>query len=123
MMKARRFKFLTSLLFAVFAIFQYNDIDPWLWIFIYGGISSLCSVSAFRKIPMSLLSLSILGILIYTVILVPEIISWINEGMPSITESMKAEDPYIEYAREFFGLVISLLVLLGLLKTNHKVNK
>ena len=120
MMKARRSKFLASLLFAVFAIFQYNDIDPWVWIFIYGGISILCFVSAFRKIPRSLLSFSILGILIYTVILVPEIISWIEVGTPSITESMKAKDPYIEYAREFFGLVISLIALVGIWRTNQK---
>lgn len=120
MMKARRSKFLASLLFAVFAIFQYNDIDPWLWIFIYGGVSIMSLASAIREVPYILLYLSVLGVLFYAIILVPEIISWTKAGMPSITESMKAKDPYIEYAREFFGLVISLIALVGIWRTNQK---
>ncbi|MEL6122551.1 MAG: transmembrane 220 family protein, partial [Bacteroidota bacterium] len=38
---------------------------------------------------------------------IPSIREWFGDGMPSITSSMKAESPYIELVREFFGLLIS----------------
>jgi len=36
----------------------------------------------------------------------PELMDWLNEGMPSITGSMQAESPFIEFVREFFGLAL-----------------
>jgi hypothetical protein len=42
---------------------------------------------------------------------IPDIIDWINGGMDNIAGSMKAEEPHIELAREFFGIVICLSVI------------
>ena len=42
----------------------------------------------------------------------PDILDWINKGLPSITGSMKAESPFIEFVREFFGLLLCLLTCL-----------
>ena len=41
----------------------------------------------------------------------PEVISWIQNGTPSIASSMQAELPFIEFIREFFGLGICALAL------------
>ena len=40
------------------------------------------------------------------------LVDWVKKGMPSITGSMKAESPHVEYLREFLGLFIILLALL-----------
>lgn len=106
-----------ALLFSVFALTQFNDPDPLLWISIYGTMAVLMIVSIFKKVPKLVLGI-IAGILIvYLLVLVPEIISWINKGMPSIVETMSAEEPHIEYAREFFGVVICLAGLWFLRRT------
>lgn len=47
--------------------------------------------------------------------LLPGALDWIQDGMPSIVESMKASSPYIELVREFLGLGIALLVILLML--------
>lgn len=105
---SKGFRVFLALLFSVFAFTQFNDPDPLLWISIYGTMAVLMIVSIFKRVPQLVLGI-IAGILIvYLVVLVPEIISWINKGMPSIVESMSAEEPHIEYAREFFGVVICL---------------
>jgi hypothetical protein len=36
---------------------------------------------------------------------------WITSGTPSIIEEMKATTPYIETAREFFGLILCIIAL------------
>ena len=42
----------------------------------------------------------------------PEFLMWVNLGMPDITGEMKATSPYIESAREFFGLVLCIIVFI-----------
>lgn len=118
-MKSKYIKLVLGLLFLLFAWFQRNDPDPALWIAIYGVLAVLCFVGAFQKIHKYILFVFGGFLLIYTVILVPEIIHWISKGMPSIVEEMKAEEPHIEYTREFFGLVISILSLWFLYKKNE----
>jgi len=41
----------------------------------------------------------------------PDFITWLNTGMASITDSMKAASPYIELVREFLGLVLVFFTL------------
>jgi hypothetical protein len=41
---------------------------------------------------------------------VPDIFQWINDGMPSVMGSMKAESLYIELVREGGGLLMSLIL-------------
>jgi len=49
---------------------------------------------------------------IWLVTYFPSFINWIQDDMPSITGSMKAETPYIEHVREFGGLFISFITTL-----------
>lgn len=96
--------------FLVFAWFNLNDNDSWLWVPIYMAASILCGVAVFGMYyPMGYLSL-IAFYLIYALILFfakDGVRDWITKySTPSITESMQAKKPYIEKTREFFGLLI-----------------
>ena len=117
-MKHRNIKIVLGLLFVLFAWFQRNDPDPILWGLIYIAVAFMCFVNAFNKLPKVLYYISIAGLTIYLIALLPELINWISMGMPSIVSEMKAEEPHIEYTREFGGLLISIFSVLYLWKKN-----
>jgi hypothetical protein len=48
---------------------------------------------------------------IWIATLLPEFINWLQMGMPNIAESMKTEEPHIEYTREFLGLALCITAL------------
>lgn len=96
--------------FLVFAWFNLNDSDSWLWVPIYMAASILCGLAGFGMYyPMAYLFL-IAFYLVYAVILFfakDGVRDWIIKyKQPSLTESMQATKPYIEKTREFFGLLI-----------------
>ena len=109
------FNIVCCLLFIVFAALQYNDPDPWLWIAIYGYTAFLCFQAARGKyFPRAYL----LGMIVYSGYAVYKIfdqnglLDWIRlHEAESIAATMKAERPWIEESREFFGLLILILVL------------
>ena len=100
-----------TILFFLFAIIQFNDPDPWLWVAIYGLVGVISAGTIFNKyFKISIyvgIAICILGI----GILFPELINWVRMGTPNIAETMKTDRPYIEFVREFFGLIISLIAL------------
>jgi Transmembrane family 220, helix len=99
-------------MFLLFWAVQYNDPDPYLWMPIYAFVAWVCGLAAMKRYNKSLIMIG-LGILtIYTLTYIPAVIDWVNRGMPSLVETMKAEKLYIELAREFGGLVICDLALL-----------
>jgi hypothetical protein len=95
---------------------QYNDPDWYIWIPAY------LSVAVIFLLPQKINSLypKILGIafFIWMCAYIPDFIKWINNGLPSITGSMKAENPEIEFMREFFGIIICLISISFFLKNN-----
>lgn len=101
-----------TILFLLFAVAQWNDPDPGLWIAIYGGIaliSGYAILGKYNKIVIYLaLAICVLGLGVYF----PNLINWVKMGTPNIAESMKAEKDYIEFVREFFGLLIALMVMI-----------
>ncbi|MCC6726866.1 MAG: transmembrane 220 family protein [Saprospiraceae bacterium] len=98
-------------MFALFAAVQYNDPDPWRWALMYGFVAFVCAFSAVGKRNLYVLWAG-LGIgLGWAILLVPEFINWMKMGSPNIAGQMKAETPYIEFTREFLGLVLCLLAL------------
>ena len=100
-----------ALLFILFAYFQLNDPDPWLWITIYLVVAGICAFAAFGKSNRWVIIIGIAGLTIYWAMLLPDFIAWLGEGMPTITGSMKAASPHIELVREFLGLLILMGVL------------
>ncbi len=101
-----------AILFVSFAIVQYNDPDPWLWITLYLFIGAISAFAAFGKYSRPILIGGILICIVGILILVPEFVHWIQTGAESIVESMKTEKPHIEFVREFLGLFICLITLL-----------
>lgn len=109
------FNLVFAILFAVFAVLQYNDPDPILWIPIYLYAAVLCWF-AFRgryyTVPM------FIGIAVYVLYAIylfftdDGVVDWVNKyNAESLTQSMKAASPWIEDTREFFGLCILIFVM------------
>ncbi len=112
----RIFNLIFFVFFVAFAALQYNDPDPYIWIPIYGYGAILCGL-AFRNkyYPYAYL----LGIIIYSAyagfkLFEPDgVWDWFTKyNAPNIADSMKATKPWIEETREFFGLVILIVVFL-----------
>ena len=109
------FNILFFLLFIFSAVLQYNDPDPYIWIPIYLYGALLCWF-AFRNkyYPKAYL----VGIIIYAVYAIGlffwknGVLEWATEhNAEDIAATMKAEKPWIEETREFFGLLLLIIVL------------
>ena len=103
---------LLSLAFLLFAYFNLNDGDGFLWVAIYLAASVVCGLGAVRKYYPAVTLTLVLAYLGYALILYfskDGVHDWLfTYNRPSITESMQATKPYIEKTREFFGLLIAI---------------
>ncbi|MEO6758696.1 MAG: transmembrane 220 family protein [Saprospiraceae bacterium] len=96
-----------SLLFLLFAAFQYNDPDPIQWMLLYGGVAAHFALAAAGRMNRPAVWLWLIVALVWAADLLPDFLQWVRMGEPSIVASMQAETPYVEIAREFFGLLIA----------------
>jgi len=110
------FNILFCILFLISAGLQYNDPDPYIWIpiYLYGAI--LCWL-AFRGkyYPKAYLAGIIIfaGYALYFFFTENGVLDWIQKhNAENIAATMKASTPWIEETREFFGLLILIIVLL-----------
>ena len=120
------FNIFFSVVFILFAVVQYNDPDPFLWVPIYLYPALLCFLKFIQKPIPSLAYWA--GFLVFGVYAIYKmfdtngIIDWVQfHNASNIVSTMKAEKPWIEESREFFGLVI-ILIVLGInyiKKSNH----
>ncbi len=96
--------------FAAFAYVNLNDKDSWLWVTIYMVASVCCGLVVFGKFYPVVYLVAIGFYLIYAIILFfarDGVRDWITKyKSESLVQSMQATKPYIEKAREFFGLLI-----------------
>ena len=110
------FNIFFSVVFTLFAVVQYNDPDPYLWVPIYLYPALLCFLKFIQK-PIPTLAywagFLVFGVYaIYKMFDTNGIIDWVQfHNASNIASTMKAEKPWIEESREFFGLVIILIVL------------
>jgi asparagine N-glycosylation enzyme membrane subunit Stt3 len=112
--------FVISGLFLLFAIVQWNDPDPLIWMIFYGVMSLIYILLALGKKFAFYLSVLMLTVsVVYMGFILPEIIKWIKDGMPSIVQSMKATIPTIEYTREFLGLLLCIIACVWVIRV-HK---
>lgn len=117
-----------ALLFAAFAFLQRNDIDPeiyhrssgldaTLWFLFYSLIAALFLVAIFCRIPRWLLIIAAIACLVEMGTTLPGL--WENivgeSAFTMTAASMSAEDPRVELSREFFGALIALGGVVGLL--------
>ena len=115
------FNLILAALFTVFAIVQYNDPDPWLWIAIYLFMAVISGMAAFGKYQKMVIGLGLGFCLGYLVLLLPDFVDWLTSGAESIIGSMKAEKPHIELTREFLGLVFCLVTLFFHLRKSYQI--
>jgi hypothetical protein len=106
--------------FILFAYVNLNDGDSWLWVPIYLIAAAFCGLAAFDHYFPQLYLAAVSFYLIYAIVLFfskDGVKDWIKVyGTPSLVESMQTTKPYIEKAREFFGLlIISAAILINYL--------
>ena len=115
-MVQKLFNIFFCIVFILFAAVQYNDPDPYVWMPIYLYTAILCWL-AFRNkyFPGAYL----FGIAVYAAYALYKFFDqngvwdWMTKHhATNIAGTMKAEQPWIEETREFFGLVILIVVLL-----------
>ncbi|MCY2685671.1 transmembrane 220 family protein [Salinimicrobium sp. TH3] len=123
----RIFNALFAIIFLFSAIVQYNDPDPLLWMVIYGYGALVCLLAILGKDNKILHYAGILIFLAYALYLffVPKgVLSWLTEhAAENITGSMSDEKPWVEYTREFFGLLILSFALFINLIFRKNINK
>ncbi len=95
-------------LFILFGAVQYNDPDPLGWMVLYFFVAAMFGMAAFGKYYHPGLIVGLVVCTLWMATLVPDFVEWIKIGTPNIAEHMKAETPYVELTREFFGLLICL---------------
>jgi Ca2+/Na+ antiporter len=109
------FNILFGLLFLISAGLQYNDPDPYVWIPIYLYAAILCWLAASNKFYLPAFLIGIVVYAAYALYLFftkDGVLDWIQEhNAENIAAGMQATKPWIEETREFFGLLITIIVL------------
>jgi Transmembrane family 220, helix len=112
-----------SFVFTLFAILQYNDPDPLVWILLYGASAVHFALAAFGRSFRPTLWATALVSAVWMALLIPSVITWIQDGMPSIVTTMKADKPWVELVRECLGLFLNLVSSASLLRVAAKQGK
>lgn len=114
-------KAVLALLLLSFAILQYNDPDPWLWMLIYGASAILIMLDISGLNMRRPYRIAIASLALFSLVYIPGVITFFTEGSPGeLVESMQANKPYIEEAREFFGLVLLIIIFVFLITKGKK---
>ena len=110
------FNIIFIILFIVSAALQYNDPDPYVWIPIYLYAALLCYWATRKRYNPALY---VVGLAVYTGYAIylffnkTGVLNWVKEHQAeNIVQTMKATKPWIEETREFFGLLIVIVVLI-----------
>jgi hypothetical protein len=100
-------------MFLAFTLVQFNDPDPLLWILIYGSMSAVCAMAAFKLYFPKIMMVQGVLYLVYCVLLWPGVSRWFSSDNKAMLfdDIAKMQNLYIEESREFLGLVICLVVL------------
>ncbi|HET9745030.1 MAG TPA: transmembrane 220 family protein [Chitinophagaceae bacterium] len=110
------FNLIFCLLFVISAALQYNDPDPYVWIPIYMYGAVLCGLAFRNKFYPKAYVVGIIIFIVYAIGLFfwkNGVLDWMTKhNAEDIAATMKAEKPWIEETREFFGLLILIVVLM-----------
>jgi len=99
-------------IFIGFAVIQWNDPDPIMWICLYGAMALMIILKQMEYQVKMIFAIFALAFLAYGLYLFPSLMKWIQSGMPSLAGEMKAETPEIEDMRELGGVVILFVTAL-----------
>lgn len=96
-------------MFLLFAAFQYNDPDPIQWAALYLLSMAVCILAAINQPNKYLIYIGLIISTLWAINLSSDFFAWVKEGMPTVTGTMKAENPHIELVREFGGLFLTAI--------------
>ena len=102
---------LVAALFLLSAYWQLNDPDPARWVAVYGMVAYVAVRHFFGGLRPVVAALPAAAIFVWWCGYVPDFLAWVQDGMPTITGSMKAESPFVELTREFLGLTFAWVAL------------
>ncbi len=110
------FNLIFCLLFVISAALQYNDPDPYIWIPIYMYGAVLCWLAFRNKFYPKAYFIGIIVYVVYAIGLFfwkNGVLDWMTKhNAEDIAATMKAEKPWIEETREFFGLLLLIVALM-----------
>ncbi|MCC8408972.1 transmembrane 220 family protein [Mucilaginibacter sp. UR6-1] len=110
------FNILFIILFVISAGLQYNDPDPYLWVPIYLYAALICFWAIKGRYYPAMYYVGLIGYVGYAIYKIFDsngVIDWVTlHDEESLVQTMKATKPWVEEAREFFGLLICWAVLL-----------
>jgi hypothetical protein len=99
-----------AFMFVGFAALQYNDPDPWRWMFIYGYMAVIMFLGYKNFSNKYLIYLAYLLALTGIIPYFPSFIDWIIiEKGQNLMERMDDSKMYIEETREFLGSIICVV--------------
>lgn len=110
-----------AILFFIFAIVQWNDPDPYLWVVLYCLVGIAILMTIYTDKAYYLIFLIIIFCVVFLITYIPDVIDWARNGFPTITGTMKAETQHVEFIREFLGLLICVVVLIPYLAKSKRI--
>jgi len=109
------------ILFSLFAVVQYNDPDGPAWILIYGSVAMVSLLSAVSIYRRSIVVGMIIALSLFAIYPLPHFYDYLlSDNKNELFGEMVYEKPYIEGTREFGGVVIAIICLIGLLRLNKE---
>ncbi len=116
-------RLLLAIMFAGFAYLNLNDPDPVQWVLAYGATAVLFAFAAFGRADRRIIGALALAMFVWMCTLTSGMIDWFQQGMPTITGEMHVTEPHIEVVREFLGLLIAVVALVGLYLTTPRTSR
>lgn len=99
--------------FLYIALLQGNDPDPTYWVLVYGGTAVIALTAALNRLKLPWVYVLIGAAGAGLVQVMPSAMQYFFAGdWASIAEPIQATKPWIEPAREFGGLTMTIVVLL-----------
>lgn len=111
-----------TIIFILFASFQYNDPDAVTWVILYSYVAVMSALAIFKRYSLPLLIPGIVIFAIYFIYLVPSIFEWIASG-ENLMNRMSETQPFIEQSREAGGLLLGLITLIFHFVTRNRYAK
>lgn len=103
---------IVAIVFIAIAAVQFNDPDPLYWIVVYAGTAWVAATAGSRfdrqATTLVVLGMAVAGLLIAA----PGFVAYLASGAPLTIANGMDEQPYVEPAREFLGLLLALAALL-----------
>ena len=111
---------LAAITFSGFAYLNLNDPDPIKWVLAYGAVAVLFAFAAFGRADRRIVGALAVALFVWMCTMTSGMVDWFQQGTPSITGEMHVTEPHIEVVREYLGLLIAVLALVGLYFTTSR---